>query len=314
MKAGDRFNLTVIQEKIKNAKAYLKTHRKRVHSLLLQLFLWTSVLCLIQLFYLRQDLELCSQKNQETYNDVQNASSYYVNALLYSGYMNAAQHAESLRDDLVRTITTQYNGNMRMLKSDLNTYFSANNVNNQLYRIIANTAYTYEDRWFQNRKDVQILVVSHKGVLFSTDRHNALRQATALEELFKWDGNNVLAMNIYGDPSDIQVLSPSQLSKDINALNEKIFIAPAYIYEREDIFGVSNIYPNGTMNNNDQLVVLVTYQPWLNDNFSMVRTYSDKIQRNVEEQYITVLSNGIIRVGVLAMTMIGVGIICKTID
>ena len=37
------------------------------------------------------------------------------------------------------------------------------------------------------------------------------------------------------------------------------------------------------MNNNDQLVVLVTYQPWLNDNFSMVRTYSDKIQKNVEE-------------------------------
>ena len=68
------------------------------------------------------------------------------------------------------------------------------------------------------------------------------------------------------------------------------------------------------MNNNDQLVVLVTYQPWLNANFSMVRTYSDKIQRNVEEQYITVLSNGIIRVGVLAMTMIGVGIICKTIN
>ena len=115
MKAGDKFNLTVIQEKIKNAKAYLKTHRKRVHSLLLQLFLWTSVLCLIQLFYLRQDLELCSQKNQETYNDVQNASSYYVNALLYSGYMNAAQHAESLRDDLVRTITTQYNGDIRPL-------------------------------------------------------------------------------------------------------------------------------------------------------------------------------------------------------
>ena len=119
---------------------------------------------------------------------------------------------------------------------------------------------------------------------------------------------------MHGDPSDIQVLSPNQLSKDINALNGKIFIAPAYIYGREDIFGVSNIYPNGTMNNNDQLVVLVTYQPWLNDKFSMVRTYSDKIQKNVEEQYITVLANGIIRVGVLAMTMIGVGIICKTID
>ena len=65
MKAGDRFNLMVIQEKIKNAKAYLKTHRKKVHSLLLQLFLWTSVLCLIQLFYLRQDLELCSQKTRK---------------------------------------------------------------------------------------------------------------------------------------------------------------------------------------------------------------------------------------------------------
>lgn len=68
------------------------------------------------------------------------------------------------------------------------------------------------------------------------------------------------------------------------------------------------------MNNNDQLVVLVTYQPWLNDNFSMVRNYNEKIQKNVEEQYISVLSNGIIRVGVLAITMIIIGIVCKTID
>ena len=121
-------------------------------------------------------------------------------------------------------------------------------------------------------------------------------------------------MNLQGDSRDIQVINSKHLGNDINSLNEKIFIAPAYIYEREDIFGISNIYPNGTMNNNDQLVVLVTYQPWLNDNFSMVRNYNEKIQKNVEEQYISVLSNGIIRVGVLAITMIIIGIVCKTID
>lgn len=314
MKAGDKFNLTVIREKLRNIKTYIRTRRKKVHGLLLQLFLWTSVLCLIQLFYLRQDLEVCNKKNQEVYNDVQGASSYYVNALLYSGYMNAVQHAESLRDDLVRTITLQYNGDMRMLKSDLNTYFSANNVNNTLYQIIANTAYKYEDRWFQHRKDINILVVSHKGVLFSTDRNNVIRRATGVEELFTWDSTNVLTMNLQGDSRDIQVIQSKHLGNDINSLNEKIFIAPAYIYEREDIFGISNIYPIGTMNNNDQLVVLVTYQPWLNDNFSMVRNYNEKIQKNVEEQYISVLSNGIIRVGVLAITMIIIGIVCKTID
>lgn len=314
MKAGDKFNLTVIQEKLRNIKTYIRTRKKKVQGLLLQLFLWTSVLCLIQLFYLRQDLEVCNKKNQEVYNDVQGASSYYVNALLYSGYMNAVQHAESLRDDLVRTITLQYNGDMRMLKSDLNTYFSANNVNNTLYQIIANTAYKYEDRWFQHRKDINILVVSHKGVLFSTDRNNVIRRATGVEELFTWDFTNVLTMNLQGDSRDIQVIKSKQLGNDINSLNEKIFIAPAYIYEREDIFGISNIYPNGTMNNNDQLVVLVTYQPWLNDNFSMVRNYNEKIQKNVEAQYISVLSNGIIRVGVLAITMIIIGIVCKTID
>lgn len=314
MKAGDKFNLTVIREKLRNIKTYIRTRRKKVHSLLLQLFLWTSVLCLIQLFYLRQDLEVCNKKNQEVYNDVQGASSYYVNALLYSGYMNAVQHAENLRDDLVRTITLQYNGDMRMLKSDLNTYFSANNVNNTLYQIIANTAYKYEDHWFQHRKDINILVVSHKGVLFSTDRNNVIRRDTGVEELFTWDSTNVLTMNLQGDSRDIQVINSKHLGNDINSLNEKIFIAPAYIYEREDIFGISNIYPNGTMNNNDQLVVLVTYQPWLNDNFSMVRNYNEKIQKNVEEQYISVLSNGIIRVGVLAITMIIIGIVCKTID
>lgn len=314
MKAGDKFNLTVIREKLRSIKTYIRTRRKKVHGLLLQLFLWTSVLCLIQLFYLRQDLEVCNKKNQEVYNDVQGASSYYVNALLYSGYMNAVQHAESLRDDLVRTITLQYNGDMRMLKSDLNTYFSANNVNNTLYQIIANTAYKYEDRWFQHRKDINILVVSHKGVLFSTDRNNVIRRATGVEELFTWDSTNVLTMNLQGDSRDIQVIKSKHLGNDINSLNGKIFIAPAYIYEREDIFGISNIYPNGTMNNNDQLVVLVTYQPWLNDNFSMVRNYNEKIQKNVEEQYISVLSNGIIRVGVLAITMIIIGIVCKTID
>lgn len=314
MKAGDKFNLTVIREKLRNIKTYIRTRRKKVHGLLLQLFLGTSVLCLIQLFYLRQDLEVCNKKNQEVYNDVQGASSYYVNALLYSGYMNAVQHAESLRDDLVRTITLQYNGDMRMLKSDLNTYFSANNVNNTLYQIIANTAYKYEDHWFQHRKDINILVVSHKGVLFSTDRNNVIRRATGVEELFTWDSTNVLTMNLQGDSRDIQVIQSKHLGNDINSLNEKIFIAPAYIYEREDIFGISNIYPNGTINNNDQLVVLVTYQPWLNDNFSMVRNYNEKIQKNVEEQYISVLSNGIIRVGVLAITMIIIGIVCKTID
>lgn len=314
MKAGDKFNLTVIREKLRSIKTYIRTRRKKVHGLLLQLFLWTSVLCLIQLFYLRQDLEVCNKKNQEVYNDVQGASSYYVNALLYSGYMNAVQHAESLRDDLVRTITLQYNGDMRMLKSDLNTYFSANNVNNTLYQIIANTAYKYEDLWFQHRKDINILVVSHKGVLFSTDRNNVIRRATGVEELFTWDSTNVLTMNLQGDSRNIQVINSKHLGNDINSLNEKIFIAPAYIYEREDIFGISNIYPNGTMNNNDQLVVLVTYQPWLNDNFSMVRNYNEKIQKNVEEQYISVLSNGIIRVGVLAITMIIIGIVCKTID
>lgn len=314
MKAGDKFNLTVIREKLRNIKTYIRTRKKKVQGLLLQLFLWTSVLCLIQLFYLRQDLEVCNKKNQEVYNDVQGTSSYYVNALLYSGYMNAVQHAESLRDDLVRTITLQYNGDMRMLKSDLNTYFSANNVNNTLYQIIANTAYKYEDRWFQHRKDINILVVSHKGVLFSTDRNNVIRRATGVEELFTWDFTNVLTMNLQGDSRDIQVIKSKHLGNDINSLNEKIFIAPAYIYEREDIFGISNIYPNGTMNNNDQLVVLVTYQPWLNDNFSMVRNYNEKIQKNVEAQYISVLSNGIIRVGVLAITMIIIGIVCKTID
>lgn len=314
MKAGDRFKLTYIQEKLRNIKTYIQTRKEGVHSLLLQLFLWTSVLCLIQLFYLRQDLEVCTQKNQEAYNAVQGASSYYVGALVYSGYMNAVQHAENLRDDLVRMITIQYNGDMRMLKNDLNTYFSENNVNNTLYQTIANTAYKYEDRWFPNRKDVNILVVSHQGVLFSTDRKNVIRRATGVEELFTWDSRNVLGMNIHEDPQDIQLLTPKNLGKDINGLSEKIFIAPAYIYEREDIFGISNIYPNGDLNNNDQLVVLVTYQPWLSENFATVRNYNEKIQSQVGDQYITVLSKGILRVGVLAVIMIIIGIVCKLID
>jgi len=109
------------------------------------------------------------------------------------------------------------------------------------------------------------------------------------------------------DPS-MQELHDLYLEYGMESLKYIQFLAPAYITETGDIFGVEDFTLRGVSNRNDKIIVIQTFNPYEqimmrhNGELEMFNTFKEKV---VGEYKVTIMENSIIGVIVIIMVMIG---------
>lgn len=264
---------------------------------------------LLTSFNVVRDLNSTSNNYQQVQQSIATIGQEYRTTLVVDGYKRAELHSIALRDRITKTIERTYSNNKEKLEEDLHSYISKNDINNTLYKIFSDEVFEYVDHWFQHRIDVRVIIADRRKILFSSATDEPFRTPSRVPELvFNYPHGEYLSC-IGDDPDTLVSLTVSELVTDIDRLENLTLIAPSYIYEHKDLLGVGDVYPDGTLIDNDKLAVVVAFKPITTDHVTVIRHIQRELSNNKIKGYSTIFNEGLTTLGLwLLVTFISGGI------
>ena len=245
------------------------------------------------LFYTSATLNGWNEMHEEISKDLSKINNQYRQTLVNDRYEIMGIHSRSLRDHITDQIEKEYKGKHDILKHDLETYITNNDMNNRLFQIFNDCSFEYLDKWFENRADIRVLIMSRDHVMFSSQMNEPIRvKNTNIPDIvFDRPQYTVLMVDSEG------AIKSEYVSIIVNHLSEhqeSYMLAPSYIYEHEDLLGIRDVLPNGERAKNGKLAVVIAYKPVNDYHMHVLQHTKDAINEHVNSKHVNEATNSFI--------------------
>ena len=211
---------------------------------------------------------------------------------IQGSYRTAELHSRVLRNRLISRIAKEYEHDKDRLRHDLTTYVSTNDMQNPLFKIFSDEAFTYERAWMSNTESYRIIITDRRNVLFSTYAREPLRnlKGAVPDIIFSKPYDKLIIFN--EEDYTLQDIYISELANTIDEFNHIKVLAPSYIYEHEDLLGVRDVYPDGSPAVNYKLAVIIAYEPLSDKSHSILNHMNSVITASKDEDQWVIIKQG----------------------
>lgn len=233
---------------------------------------------------------------EATYSNVKEGLYHISGEVRHSwvqeGYRDAEHHSRVLRARLITRIADTYKNDKDKLRHDLTTYVSTNDMQNPLFKIFSDEAFTYERAWMSNTENYRIIITDRQNVLFSTYAREPLRNLkdTVPDIIFNKPYDKLIIFD--EEKYTLQDIYIGELADQIDEFNHVKVLAPSYIYEHEDLLGVRDVYPDGTPAVNYKLAVIIAYEPLSDKSYSILSHMNAVIKASKDEEQWIIIKQG----------------------
>lgn len=286
---------------------YIDEHSRGIRRNCLYLLLISAVVTLFSSVTLMTELEHDNKDYKELQRQAMVASSYYQQELISNGIKLAQLHAKNLRDEISENLGHDYPEDLEELRVDLDNYFTIGVTENRVYRNISSTSYDYLRKWFSDITNTRLAVIGKTHVYFTSDSVDPLRYQRHLAQLFNMPTGTVAVINKVS--GEIRIMYPELITSNIEDLSSVYIMAPAYIYDYTDAFGVPNTNPDGTTTENSTLAVIVAIQPLSNENLHRIQDFNNILSRERLSNTSTIIAKGLINIALSCGVMLMIGIV-----
>lgn len=289
---------------------------------------FAGILCIITTLSTVSTIINLKAAEQENRKELMKAGSFYVERIIRSTYMNYKEHSEQLKSAILIRIMEDYPEykTNEALSKDVQEYYAKNDQNNKLFRIFSEESHKYLDIWFKYQPNVGVYIVSRHGVIYSTKKTQEERTINNAPDLLWKVTRGCLLL----DPrtrlvkevsfSDIKIPEPPPKTLNYSIMGDRvaekdyIFLAPAFIYEEGDMFGVPDFTPRGEPIDNTKLAVILTYSMADIEDIAAIEYYGSKFEDMNVMNLAEATSDGFIRTGLTFVLTCGLFMLCRIVD
>lgn len=286
---------------------YIDEHIRGIRRNCLYLLLISAVAALFSSVTLMTELEHDNKDYKELQRQALVASSYYQQELISNSSKLAQIHSRNLRDEISENLGRDYPEDLEDLRVDLDNYFTIGVAENKVYKSISGTSYAYLKKWFPNVTNIRLAIVGKTHVYFTSDSVDPLRYQRNLVQLFNMPSGTVAVINKVS--GEIRVMYPEMISSNIEDISSVYIMAPAYIYDYTDAFGVPNTNPDGTTADNSTLAVIVAIQPLSNENLHRINDFNAILSKERLGTTSAIIAKGLINIALSCGMMIVIGVV-----
>lgn len=245
------------------------------------------------LFYTSATLNGWNEMHKEISKDLTRINTQYRQTLVNDRYEIMGIHSRALRDRITEEIEKEYQGKHSDLKHDLETYITKNDNNNRLFQIFNDCSFEYLDKWFENRSDIRVIIMSRDHIMFSSQIKEPVRVKNQQipDIVFERPEHMVLLVDSEGS---IMAEYVSILVNHLADHQNSYMLAPSYIYEHEDLLGIRDVLPNGERAKNGKLAVVLAYKPVNDYHMHVLQHTKDTINEHVNSKHVSEATNSFI--------------------
>ena len=250
-----------------------------------------------------KDNDLITQIHSESVNATYNAKFDVIKAILREKNIQAKQNTNKLKELIINDIFTKYGSDMDALKYDMHS-----NNPSKLSKLLHDDM----DKIYIPHMDVnnRLWIATREGIL--ADKESLMGPNKSFrtwdEEynlsinkfLYKSTIDRIISKDVYGEllyidgPSldtyieesvsqeaGFKNLENMYKTKGMEEISKYNILICSYIYDSYDIFNVPDVSPDGTITNNDTIIIVEQYNigDALKDHEDLFKTYDDMISR-----------------------------------
>lgn len=244
-----------------NFTLFLLRHCEFIRTICHTIFIGGVVLLGLIMFHAYHNISAMDDWYTELSAHIEESTEYSRRTIISTNYQLMQNHAKSLRDAIDDRIAKEYGNDKTRLYNDLTQYYETNSLDNPLFKIFGEEGYGYINKWFPLRDDVHVIVTDRSHILFASSRSETMRQVGEISPLlFNFTEDQMLS--VCPRTGKLTAIDPNEMAKDPLGFQDKYVINVAYIYDHEDIFGVRDVYPDGTLTGNNKLAIILEYKPF----------------------------------------------------
>lgn len=294
-------------------RSWLGGNLDTIRRVSINIFYLSIIITVLVMVKIQADISASSEVYNKLTNEIVSTNSYYRKVVLLDTYNNNDIHSKALRDYISKEINKEYNNDIESLHKDMETYLTDNSLDNRLYKVIHKASYDYMSHWFPDRTDIRAIVIMRDKVLFSTKIDDPIRIPGKIDPvLFNKPVNTVLCME--RNTGHIKAVNTQEIPEYTNKLAGLSLLSAHYIYDKYDIFGVPDVYPDGSPVNNSKLAVIIAFTPTDSNILQMLQTFDTNIQEAKDYQSYMNLSYNLVYTCILFVIMAVSGIIAYVLD
>lgn len=282
---------------------FLLRHCEFIRTLCHSVFIGGVVLLGLIMFHAYHNITAMDEWYAELRTHIEETTEYTRRTILSTNYQLMQNHAKSLRDVIGDRINAEYGDDKQRLYTDFTQYYETNSLDNPLFKIVGEEGYGYINKWFPLRDDVHVIVTDRSRILFASSRSEQLRKFGNIPEiLFNFSESQMLSLN--PDTGTLEAVDPAEMAKDPLKYQDKYVVNVAYIYDHEDIFGIRDVYPDGSLTNNNKLAVILESKPFSARALQAEKMINDNLKTTKDYQFAKTLSVNICWSGVVILIIL----------
>ena len=286
-----------------NFTLFLLRHCECIRAICHTIFIGGVVLLGFIMFHAYQNISAMDAWYTELSARIEESTEYRRRTIISTNYQLMQNHAKSLRDAIDERIAKEYGNDKTRLYHDLTQYYETNSLDNPLFKIFGEEGYGYINKWFPLRNDVHVIVTDRSRILFASSRKETMRQVNEISPLlFNFTENQMLS--VCPRTGKLTAINPNEMAKDPLGFQDKYVINVAYIYDHEDIFGIRDVYPDGSLTGNNKLAIILEYNPFSASALQAEKMLTENMETTKDYQFAKTLSVNLTWTAVVLLVMV----------
>lgn len=286
-----------------NFTLFLLRHCECIRAVCHTIFIGGVVLLGFIMFYAYQNISAMDDWYTELSARIEESTEYRRRTIISTNYQLMQNHAESLRDAIDERIAKEYGNDKTRLYHDLTQYYETNSLDNPLFEIFGEEGYGYINKWFPLRNDVHVIVTDRSRILFASSRKETMRQVNEISPLLFNSTENQM-LSVCPRTGKLTAINPNEMAKDPLGFQDKHVINVAYIYDHEDIFGIRDVYPDGSLTGNNKLAIILEYNPFSASALQAEKLLTENMETTKDYQFAKTLSVNLTWTAVVLLVMV----------
>ena len=286
-----------------NFTLFLLRHCECIRAICHTIFIGGVVLLGFIMFNAYQNISAMDDWYTELSARIEESTEYSRRTIISTNYQLMQNHAKSLRDAIDDRIAKEYGNDKTKLYHDLTQYYETNSLDNPLFKIFGEEGYGYINKWFPLRNDVHVIVTDRSRILFASSRKETMRQVAEISPLlFNFTENQMLS--VCPHTGKLTAIDPKEMAKDPLRFQNEYVINVAYIYDHEDIFGIRDVYPDGSLTGNNKLAIILEYKPFSASALQAEKMLTENMETTKDYQFAKTLSVNLTWTAVVLLVMV----------